>query len=401
MALEIPILENDRVPSSLSLCDHGAKKQGLAIMSTSITTKTSCCTSLNSSSNDRSEASACWHKVHVTIQSLTNVGYFSSRESSTAPAMVAFGESTMQHKEMQVGSSVVCNHTGHLLVESEADPLDASTIVWPDQPHMSMYIPSNNNNESEPNSPPREKSTFQRSLSSKHSSGSPTSPMETQMVNSFDGDLSRKRSQVEEDASERIVELFVRLGRQDHASSSDWDGVAYLRVPSHVGRHSVSLPLQKPLTCARSSDEGNIRDERFSLCKAYLQLSVDVRESDYVPALDMVSPLPDFVPPPPPPPMNLTRSTMERKIGSLLNHIQANEEQAQRDFQAQRRQMHVQVPSVPQTQRKWTMSSLWENFLCSCDFGNSCLSPCTHQYDPDDVSLTDNSTIATRASMAI
>eukprot|EP00522_Entomoneis_paludosa_P008042 CAMPEP_0172450212 /NCGR_PEP_ID=MMETSP1065-20121228/8654_1 /TAXON_ID=265537 /ORGANISM="Amphiprora paludosa, Strain CCMP125" /LENGTH=399 /DNA_ID=CAMNT_0013201989 /DNA_START=333 /DNA_END=1532 /DNA_ORIENTATION=+ len=383
-----------------------------------------------------------WYRVEVTIQRLEDMMHQpvetpegadlseNHQDPTVHGATIAFGGCSKRNN-IQVGSNSVCNQTGHLLVESESvsnsQGLDKITWRVEDRPHMSMSIPGAKIRPSPQDSPVNPAESSQSS----NEDSQDKSPRDTAnedlpiTVTYSNSDVSASSSgwsllDTSDSQPDNVVEVLLRLKQSPQTMQSEaavascWDGVAYLIVPPKPGRHVVAVPVQIPKTStqprsANSSflSQGNTPRTKLSpLQNATLHVTVTVAPTDDHPQNDSMTAASSHMtqscsPPSPDGPL----VDMMHQVGldddePLVQKIRASEEKAQLDFQEERDAMKTSFAS-PEPQDKWTISYLWEILFQNCDFDNSCIGATRPQHDPDDIMVTDNSTIATRPSLGI
>lgn len=377
-----------------------SKKDGLFILS-NYTMSTESVTTLASESKDEISCEPPCYRVEVTIDSLENLETSDFRISG---ALVAFGGCSRRNN-LQVGSSVVCNQTGHLLVESEYAAGERRSISWTavEQPHMSMYVSNNTqvpgsfSERQQVTTPEKEEHTLDLAIAMTRShtdaTGSTAGWSLLSVANDIDSHL------------DNVVEVLLRLQqapcaqRSEAAVASCWDGVAYLIIPSQPGRHEVIVPVQIPKTStlprSPSSSVACSTSKASPLQNAILHVSIHVfpTTEEYLTEESMLSSRfsPHYSQTHLP---NIFDGEMKEETHLVLDLFRETEGRPMQDFQIQRR--HVLNNSRTPKLVDQSLFGFWGEVLCQgCDLVQGWVKP--HDDDMD----TDSSTIITRASLGI
>ena len=409
------------------------KKDGLSILSN---------TTMQSTTTDHSPTSCRkeverhpFYRVEVSIQGLqdfqqpqvhgqTSTGVEGEdlldismeQPNSIFGAAIAFGGSSKRNN-IQVGSSIVCGQTGHLLVESE-EVTDRTQIQWSvqdKQPHMSMVIPVSSVDQTRDTTPTSVVAPTKMEEEKKDEDV----PMDISFNDDSDNMSTSSAGWSLLDSSdkkhpENVVEVLLRLkqsAQTEAAVASYWDGVAYLIVPPSSGHHVVSVPIQIPKTSTQprsvsgSLHQGPANAPRLSLSPlegATLNIIVDVIPTDECPntkddSMTMDSSLVTPVAGSPRVPV-----TPDSDDSPLEEKIKASEERALQDFVAERAAAAATRSNritPEQADTYFSLALLWDTLFQSCDLDHSCFGTFNEQHESDD--LMDNSTIATRPSLGI
>lgn len=394
-------------------------------------------------------------RIEVLVQSLDGIRIDNEKtERPSYPWVTAAVTFSGSSRNMKVCSSSVCGITGQLLVESE--PVIPSSLLTAESPRLAaQWVEEEENGSVRPHltmpftsakdsSPKRslEKGNRGANFVKRELELSKTESTVTDSTGSTSGhdraedgdgddDECRSRSAVWSDSGAtmpEIIEMYVRLRHNfDNMTATLWDGVAFLVVYGHEedrGSHVLELPIQKASfdrhelgqNSSFSNDSLSKKSPRMRLASdARLTVQVKVVPCRPTPSTPVASSTIAAVPRTSPD-AALSQSAMMAELGPVMEKLVQHERLAKALCRNQRRAMNVDVPTYAQNSPlprpppaaetgafchvpvlgKWTsLLSRVASMAVHCDTSMA------HQNDTDSLYGDEDSTIATRESLAL